>query len=475
MGEKARQRDKVMSRIMVYVQDNQDGVPTFYLENPKNLMQARRGWPLTLSPYTTPFTEMRDELPYKDVVQAAGEQLYQMLSKHPAVSQALQNALADQNHTNPVCFFLDPPDADALPWEALYDPANKFFLALRSVWPIARMRSSNLDPQEEYQFEPPLRIMAILSASGSDVATRVPGKPEWESLLGGGVDRLDAAGLSVRLHVLTGEEQLKNTIDNAAQNLDWVSTDWIVDKDQVFSAIRAFEPHILHFFCHGTTELSPHLQIGSRSDWVAEKEGSIPISADELRERADPQKLIWVIALNACESATQTKDARSLVNELVGQGFPAAIGMREKAAAAHAHKFCRLFYRAVVRMLQTIPEGGPAQEIEWASALYEARRELGAQDQPAIPLQEAARASKYWTIPVLYTRPEPFKLKRMASKPGLSLSEKMKLLAERKELVGQKEKLAADSGTPQELKTGILKEFDDKIKEIDASLLRGKP
>jgi hypothetical protein len=464
-----------MSRIMVYVQDNQDGPPTFYLENPRNLPYARKGWAFTVSPYTTPFIEMRDELPYEDkgVVQAAGEELYRMLSTHPAVSQALQNALADQQHTNPVCFFLDPPDADELPWEALYDPANKLFLALRSVWPIARMRSSNLDFQEEYQFAAPLRIMAILSAAGSDAATRVPGILEWESLLGQGADRLDAGGLPVRLHVLTGEEQLKNTIDGAAQNLDWVSTDWIVDKDQVLSAIRHFSPHILHFFCHGTTESSPHLQIGSRSDWVAETDGSIPISADELRERADPQKLIWVVALNACESATKTKDARSLVNELVGQGFPAAIGMREKAAAAHAHKFCRLFYRAVVRMLQAIPEGGPAQEIEWASALYEARMDLGAQGLPAIPLQESARVSKYWTIPVLYTRPEPFKLKRIASKPGLALSEMRELLAERKKLVGQREELAADSGTPQEIKAGVLKEFDDQIEKIDATL-RGK-
>jgi hypothetical protein len=324
------------------------------------------------------------------------------------------------------------------------------------------MRSSKLDPQEEYQFEPPLRIMAILSAPGNDIATRVPGKQEWESLLGEGADRLDAASVSVRLHVLTGEEQLKNTIDK--QNLNWVSTDWIVDKDQVFSAIRSFEPHILHFFCHGTTELSPHLQIGSRSDWVAEKEGSVSISADELRERADPRKMIWVIVLNACESATHAKDARSLVNELVGQGFPAAIGMREKAEAAYAHKFCRLFYRAVVRMLQIIPEGSPAQEIEWASALYEARTELGAQNQ------EAACACKYWTIPVLYTRPEPFKLRRLPSKPGLPLPEKMRLLAECKALLGQREQLAADPGTPQELKTGILKDFDAKIKEIEGKL-----
>ena len=239
--------------------------------------------------------------------------------------------------------------------------------------------------------------MAILSAASRDASTRVPAKREWESLLGAGVDRLDAAGLPVSLRVLVGEKQLKNTIDEAAQHLDWVSTDWIVDTDQVFSAIRDFSPHVLHFFCHGTTKFSPHLQIGTWSDWEEEREGSIPISADELRARADPLKRIWIVTLNACESATQTREARSLANELVAQGFPAAIGMRERVDASHAHKFCRLFYRAVVRMLRTVPPGGPAQEIEWASAMYEARAQLGAQCRSAIPLQVAARTSSvYW-------------------------------------------------------------------------------
>jgi len=461
-----------MPRLMVYVQDNLNGYPTFYLENPRNLNNGRKGYLFTLSSHSTPFAEMSDGRPYDNVVKAAGEQLHQMLSRHPAVSLALQNVVSNENTTNPVCFFLDPPDADALPWEALHDPV-KGFLALKNVWPIVRMQSSSLDFQDEQYFEPPLRIMAILSAAGADSASRVPGKPEWESLLGAGADRLNAAGLPVRLRVLVGEEQLKNAIDATAENQDWVSADWIIDKDQVFSAIRTFSPHILHFFCHGTTEFSPHLQIGNRSDWVAGTEGSIAISADELRGRADPQKFIWVVTLNACETATQTKDARGLARELVSQGFPAAIGMREKAEASHAHKLCRLFYRAVVRLLLSIPEGGPSQELEWASAMYEARTELGGQGQPSIPLQVAARTCKYWTIPVVYTRPEPFKIKRMASQPSLTLPEKIRLLEERRTLLSEREDVAADRNTPEEIKTGILREFDDRIEQIDKRL-RGR-
>ena len=133
-----------MPRVMVYVQDNDNGFPTFYLANPKNLPLARKGYGVTASPYSTPFKEMSDGCPYDDVVQAAGKQLYEMLSQHPAVSQALRSALADENHTNAVCFFLDPPDADALPWEALHEP-TKGFLALHNVWPISRVKYSNLD------------------------------------------------------------------------------------------------------------------------------------------------------------------------------------------------------------------------------------------------------------------------------------------------------------------------------------------
>ncbi|MBV9082486.1 MAG: CHAT domain-containing protein, partial [Acidobacteriaceae bacterium] len=204
--------------------------------------------------------------------------------------------------------------------------------------------------------------------------------------------------------------------------------------------------------------------------WEAETEGKIPVTADELRSRADSNKRIWLVTLNACESATETKDARSLANELVGQGFPAAIGMREKADASYAHKFCRLFYRGVVKTLQALPEGGQPEEIEWAAVMYEARTELGAQCQPAVPLQVAARACKHWTIPALYTRPEPFKIKRIPPKPGLTLADKKVKLQERRELVRERDEIAADPSTPQEIKAGILKEFDEQIKALDASL-----
>lgn len=458
-----------MPRTVVHVQENLDGKGHFYLENPKNYPDAKILYPLQIDASMTPFREMHDGIPYADVVWDAGQKIYNELIIHPAIRSALQ-ALFAQNYgqTSTVCFHLDQSRAEDLPWEALVNMAEQAFLALDSRWSIARLREANTDVKVEYVLQPPLRLMAILSAAGSTAATRASATQEWEELFRTVDASLAAHGLPIRLLVLVGEENLKTEID--ALHKPWISTEWIVDWDRLLRAIRDFSPHLLHFFCHGTTQLIPRLQIGSRSDWEAGSDGSITVTASDLRQFADPQQVIWLVTLNCCESAAQTKDARSMASSLVAAGFPAAVGMREAVDTAQAHKLCRFLYRAIWDRLNTVVEDAPATEVEWAYTLLDARANLSTQDAQGVPTQVAARNCKYWTIPVLYIRPEPFRLRRLSSAPALSMTDKLRLLQEYQELQQQRSQVAAMPNVPASVLQDVLKEFDDKINEIETRL-----
>ncbi len=115
--------------------------------------------------------------------------------------------------------------------------------------------------------------------------------------------------------------------------------------------------------------------------------------------------------------------------------------------------------------------GGAGTEIEWAKALSVARSRFVANYNAGVPPQEAARGFKIWTIPALYTRREPFLLKRTApAAPDLS-EKKQRIVDYIKTLQQLRAKTAEDSKdlTQADL-ADILKDFDDKIAAKTAEL-----
>jgi hypothetical protein len=122
----------------------------------------------------------------------------------------------------------------------------------------------------------------------------------------------------------------------------------------------------------------------------------------------------------------------------------------------------------VMEMIRRVPVDGPATEIEWAQALSVARSRFVDNYNAGVPAQEAARSSKIWTIPALYTRKEPFLLKRIA--PGLS-DEKKKIIDCIRTLRQQRAKAAEDYKDldPPSL-ASILKDFDKQIAAKTAEL-----
>lgn len=450
----------MMPRTVIWVQETDRGKPQMFLFEPQTHQAARKGVTLKLTS-TQPFEDWRQGAPGHSVVQQAGNQLFRCLAKHPAIKHELGQAVqALQAAQHPIYFYLDPPEVDELPWETLHD-ATLGFLALDNRWPIARLRNPVAQVKKEYEFSLPLRVLAVLSAAGGTSEARVPARDEWDKIY----DALKGGGLEFRLRALVCEETLKQHIEALGDKR--VEVAYVVDKDGLTHDIASFGPHVLHFFCHGTADQLPCLKVGNKADWEAERDGSIVLEANELRQRADPNQSVWLLALNCCESAKQAREARSLASALVTAGFPAVVGMREPVASDHAHAFCGLFYRESLKLIAGVEVGGPAVGIEWAGALYEARAMLLARCRPGVAATLAAPDCKEWTIPVLYARGEPFLLRRTPKAPTMGLQDRLSRLAKIDELKRQRDEFAGRQDVDADVRQGILDEFAAEIRRIE--------
>lgn len=465
-----------MPRTIVRIQESTDGATSgFWLESPKSYVGATLISPLTCRPNESPFLEMHSGDGSPNWVRQAGEKLFHELYSHPAVKPAIDAALTQiVGGCSPICFRLDDVTiADDLPWEAVR--SNDFF-ALDQRWPIVRMReTTEATTRLVYTLEPPLRATIVLSAAGRSPQNRAAGAPQWQRIHDTIEKHLAENGaIPVSVTVLTGEKALMDTIGNLKK--PWVRADLIADKSGLLEQIQKSHPHILHFFCHGISDQTPHLRVGSYADWEGELDPSIAITAYELRQRADPDQNIWLVTLNCCESATRAGNVRSFASSLVAAGFPAAVGMREVVEVEHAHLLCKSFYPEVMRMIGAVPEGGLESEIEWAKALWQARTDLAEKDANGVPAQAAGQGSKIWTVPALYVRREPFKLKRIVpSQPaqiGLSQA-KRKIIEYIQTLQQQRTKAVEDyKDLPPAALNAILAEFESQIAAKTAELAK---
>lgn len=339
-------------------------------------------------------------------IERHGRTIFDKLATHDAI----KIAMGDLQKISPgavraLYFHLVANVAERLSWETLCDPTGRF-LALDRRWPIARMADSEVDqPLYNADFVPPLRVMALLSA------IQRPAAPEWRGLCQA-VKDARANGLDTELIVMVGEEPLLTSIrkEIASDNMTWVTVAPIPDR--VFAldqALTAHKPHILHFYCHGsTTSGVPRVQLATITDWDTDKmAGSLIVKLEELAG-FPALKATWLVTLNCCEGGKAANDLHSVAHTLVAGGIPAAVGMTEPINAADAHEFASVFYPALlVHLNAALTESKKSQksvEFEWAPALYPPRTAL--RDRHGDPLKH-----RVWTLPVLYVRPEPFSLR----------------------------------------------------------------
>ena len=159
-------------------------------------------------------------------------------------------------------------------------------------------------------------------------------------------------------------------------------------------------------------------------------------------------KRVWLITLNCCEGGRATGDLHSMAHILVAEGrIPAAIGSLEPLDAADASEFSAAFYPAVFDSLSgVLANNEPGEcELEWAEALRLPRTGLCELhgNEP--------RNHRQWALPVLYVRPESFRLKKL---PGVA--PEMRIYAEK--VAGALRALPPDA--PEQVRDQLLALLD---------------
>lgn len=405
-------------RIVVALQSPVVGPPQLYLLEPDTHAAAGMPLPLdmdaiarlaALAGAAAPDPETDPDV---DFMERFGKALFDNLNAHPAFKDTVMPLLRlNPNHDEPFYLYFEHrmQALEELPWEALFAP-DVGFLSQNRDFGIGRMLNSN-STKSEWLFEPPLKIAAVLGAGGGD-GEKIGGAGQWKHLR----DAVVESRLPVRLRVLTCEAGLRDEINRAAMPgpmqpgvEPWVTADLIQNRDQLFAELRAFAPHILHFFCHGIADTKPQLQVASYRDWGTDAPGSILIEGEQLKQNADLDGNIWLVTLNCCETAKPGHGPSSSLSmpvacNLVCGGIPVAVGMRERIDDAFADKFCGLFYQALLAELRRRVDeakNSGMTDVHWACGLFQVRQSM----------YQELKSSAAWTVPVMHTRLKPFQLK----------------------------------------------------------------
>ncbi len=385
--------------------------------------------PLTCTAQDVEFAAIGGQLLDQDAVRLAGVRLRESLSGQPAVRQAIQEAISQAKQGAVVPIYLLIRDGtqaiEMLPWETLWDPQEQF-LALDGRWPIGRMSGGQPGKQVERTFNPPIRLLAFLAATG------IEARPEWDALYGA----LCAAKLPVDLRVYLCEPDLENHIKSlpADPNVG-VEVAYLPQPFDFAQLIANADesPHIIHFFCHGSTEDGPTLLLATLADWE-HGESSVKLGPDEFRRIPGWDSHLWLVTLNCCESAAPDQQTSSFARALVAEmKVPAVVAMREAVKAEDANIFSGAFYAALLREIKpSLDTGARPVEIEWARALQAPRHSIcqAYATSSQKKLSSAAACSKEWALPVIYVRAEEFKLRAIPQQSPLSEQDRLSIKAE---------------------------------------------
>jgi hypothetical protein len=444
-----------MKRMIVRIQGDDSGTDRIALEeidadiaNP-DVMSAFGSIPLSPA-----VVQMGQGQLAPKVVSQAGRWLYDLLAKNSSVKQGLDLALAGGDDQFPIYIEIRSDHADELPWETLFSP-NRSFLALDQRWPIARIASSK-DDTKRYYFDPPVKIMVVLAATGVDAT------PEWDALW----RVISTAKVATKVQVMLCQDSLKQQIDDL--NNQSIAASYLEGAFDLRNAIESFDPNIIHFFCHGVTGSNPRLLLSTRSDWLKEK-SSVEITPFDLGRINPATRNTWLVTLNCCLGAAPVAQAQSLARRLVMEGFPAAIGMRELVASTDAHTFCRGLYNLVLSELFKADTQSQV-EICWPKLLFEARGRLATEHANGQAMPGAAEELKEWTLPVLYTKRQPFMIRGSSNNEKLTTEEKDKIQI-KLNLVQQVRDEMAVTAAPWQ----VLQAFDAQILQLKNQLYPAAP
>ena len=403
----------MLQRTIVSIEQDQGGdLIARLMKADLNLPNARD--PFSLGYSTGAFPAMDGE----ENLKKYGSLLRDSLNKHPAIQSVLQSIFqlpAGQSRT--LCFEIVSRLGEQIRWEALCDDHGDF-LALDGRCRLGRI-ADEVSSQDTgvRPFKLPLKIGAFLSAAGRDAT------PEWTALISA-YDAARNAGLPIEARVYVGQQQLLDdaNAEVAAGKHPGLSMFPMPASDlEVENALNDWQPHIVHFFCHGSTgygkaylELATILNHDSQ-----DAEGSVIVEVNSLVV-VEGVRNAWLVVLNCCEGATADERLSSMAFRIVANGsVPAVIGMQEPIPAGDANVFCGTLYPELFKLLAGVATGavGKLTVLDLTGALVPARRAIRNRHK------QNPTSLRNWTLPVLYVQREPLQVQCRSSESDDQLTQ----------------------------------------------------
>ncbi len=444
-----------MGRTVVYVEQFTPDHTYFSLYSPRDVPGADAKTELTLGADTAPLTQLDQGVLNPDIVKRAGSILFNSLVAQAAVDMRMKTVLVNGNEVCPIYLHLESDVAERLPWETLCTDTGRF-LALSDRWQVGRivgsLGASHLDTVN-VPFRPPLQIMAFLAAEGIDA------RPEWDALY----KAMDESKIQTEVTIFVAQ-------DNLMKHLQSIQNPLVTIKPSFMSTNFRFKdvlansgsvPHIVHFFCHGSTDFGPHLELSILTGDIA------TLTPEDFKEIPKSPNL-WLVTLNCCKggATADNQGGDSFIRAIVRNAYaPVAVGMREPVDKADANEFSETFYGAVLSVVKNaLANGVTPTTLEWASALYEPRRALATRHRKTKPWEVAATFTKEWTLPVLYSQPSTFLLSALPQNVDIQTwyNDALKLNVQR----AMRNAIAANPAITPE----ILADLDAGIKELEKNL-----
>ena len=210
------------------------------------------------------------------------------------------------------------PELVNLPWEYLYEPSQKRFLALSEDTPVVRYLELP-DRIKPVPVKPPVRVLVVI-ASPKDKAP------------------LDSA---------REFQKLKGALETLVQN-GMVEVD-LLEKPTfkvLLKGLKRKPYHIFHFVGHGQFDDDCHEGLLLFED---EEGNGDPVSAQALGVLLRDEPSLRLAVLNACEGARVSSCDLfgGTAQTLIQQGIPAVIAMQAEISDESAQNFAETFYSAL--------------------------------------------------------------------------------------------------------------------------------
>ncbi|HSK80808.1 MAG TPA: SUMF1/EgtB/PvdO family nonheme iron enzyme [Thermoanaerobaculia bacterium] len=252
-----------------------------------------------------------------------------------------------------LCLHLRDADGSSdWPWEWLYDPHAKRFLALSVDTPLVRYPAA-MAPVRPLRCTLPLRILVV--AASPPGSGRIGVQQEWEAL----------------------QASLQGLVNKGEVVLELLERATLPDLQRKLR--KRF--HIIHFIGHGFFDRN---QREGGLLFEDEQGGGRRVTGRELGALLLGRKTVSLIILNACEGGRSDLAAPSagVAQTLALAGVPAVVAMQFKITDPAAVVFARHFYEAI------------AEKDPVDVAVAEARQAMFSSDRNGIE----------WGTPVLFLR-----------------------------------------------------------------------